>query len=81
MNGVDSNIPTIRNAEDAFLEAKAQVETWAKEFNGAWYKPQVDMLNKVAWGNLPEDQKNKVRLAAPSGAKNIETLINKQTGG
>ena len=71
--------PTISNAEDAFLDANARFQAWLKEFQVAYYKPQVDTAKKLFWQQQPENVKAELRKRAPEGASQLDELIAQRT--
>lgn len=76
----NTNVVTVRTAEDAWLEAKAQFESWMQDFQVDWFKPQTDTAKKIFWMKQPEAIKEQLRRMQPEGARQLDELV-KQTGG
>ena len=72
-----SKQPTIENADDALLDARARFEQWMAEFQGEWYRPQVETAAKMLWGSQPEHVKNYIRQSKPDAAKQMDQLFEK----
>ena len=67
----------IREAESAFLEAKAEFEEWKAEFIAGWYRPQQGLLlNMLAREliNLPPVMKEQLKKQNPDGWKQVEKV-------
>jgi len=68
----------IREAESAYLEAKAEFEDWKAEFISGWYKPQQGLLlNMLARElmNLPPELKDEMKKLNPDGWKDVENVV------
>lgn len=68
---------TIRDAEDAFLDAKAEAEEVLEEILAEWYAPIQEMKLGMIWRNVPEPVKAELRRMNPEAVEHIEKI----TGG
>lgn len=70
-------------AESAYLNAKAQFETWRVTFERDWYSPQVETLYGATakqLSSLPPDVQARSRLLNPKGWTKVDELVQKQKG-
>ena len=68
----------IREAEDAYLIARATFEDWKTEFMAQWYKPQYNlMMNMLAreLTNLPPEVKSELIKKNPEGWKEVDKIV------
>jgi hypothetical protein len=69
--------PTIDNADDAMLDAKARFDQWLVEFQAEWHRPQVETAAKMLWSSQPEQVRNYIRQSKPDAAKQMDSLFEK----
>lgn len=74
--------PTIYDAEDVFLAAKAEFEEWKDEFLANWYAPVLEMaIRKQAqvvvqmWDGIPDPVKEQLRVMVPEAVKDVEMMV------
>lgn len=70
----------IRDAEDAILEAKAEVEEVVKEILEEWYSPVGDLVLAAAWANIPDPVKVQLKKMNPKPVGEIEDAIKRMGG-
>ncbi len=69
--------PTIENADDCLLDARARFEQWQAEFQAEWHRPQVETAAKMLWSSQPEQVRNYIRQSKPDAAKQMDSLFEK----
>jgi hypothetical protein len=67
--------PTANTADDAFLDARARIEQWQQEFQGAWFAPRIETAAKMLWSKQPEPVKNYIRQSKPEAAAKMDELL------
>jgi len=72
------NQPTIDNADDAYLEAKARFDDWMSQFQANWYKPQAQTAARMLWSRQPEQVKDMIRQSKPEAARKMDDLISER---
>lgn len=71
----------IRDAEDAILEAKAEVEEVVKEILKEWYQPVGDLMLAAVWANIPDPVKDQLKKMNPKPVGEIEDAVQRMGGG
>lgn len=71
----------IRDAEDAFLEAKSQVDEWSAEFLAAWFKPYNEQTAAMLWMSLPENVKQAMLQKNPEAAGKVKEIADRYAKG
>lgn len=71
---------TIRDAEDALLDAKVEAETAIEEAIAEWYSPMMELSIGMMWAQMPPAVKQQLRKMNPQAVKQLETKLGIDTG-
>jgi hypothetical protein len=71
----NSDIPNLKDAESAYLDAQAEMELFVQEFLKDWYAPVAETSAFRAWSAMPEDARQFVRQTRPEVAQPLDTLL------
>ena len=66
---------TLRDAEDALLDAKVEAQQAIEEAIQEWYAPMMELSIGMMWANIPEPVKIQLRKMNPESVKKIERRL------
>ena len=69
----------MRNAESAWMAARARFLNWQEKFNQQWDEPILKDEARKAWNRLPDDMRRQMRSGlSESAGRTLTGLVGKE---